>query len=39
MHDILIEMRRLKGEYARLNDRLGTLEKRLRHALKTIKAE
>jgi transcriptional regulator with XRE-family HTH domain len=34
VNDILIEMRRLKGDYARLNDRLGQLEKRLRAALK-----
>jgi len=34
VNDILIEMRRLKGDYARLNDRLGQLEKRLRGALK-----
>ncbi|PWE34178.1 transcriptional regulator [Maritimibacter sp. 55A14] len=34
VHDILVDMRRLKGDYGRLNDRLGQLEKRLRAALK-----
>jgi transcriptional regulator with XRE-family HTH domain len=34
VHDILIELRRLRADHARLNDRLGGLEKRLRKALK-----
>lgn len=34
VHDILTDIRRLRGDYARLNDHLGTLEKRLRKALK-----
>jgi HTH-type transcriptional regulator, cell division transcriptional repressor len=34
IQDVLIELRRLRGDQARLNDRLGALEKRLRMALK-----
>ena len=33
INDILTDMRRLKGEYTRLNERMGQLEKRLRTAL------